>query len=486
MRNRAGGRYGMLAFILVMATMLNAALLFYLVGNTSRNPDTSTIVSRTSPAIVSVLAKPAAPRPTLSDAKSAGSPTARIRQTAKDAQGSGVIIDSSGLVVTNDHVVANSAEIRVRLSNGRIYSATIVGRDPLTDLALLRIAPKSPLPALTLATSAPKVGEKVVALGNPLGYATSASLGIVSGLKRTYTDADPVNYIQHDAAINPGSSGGPIVNRNGEIVGINTAIPDATPYDIGIALAIPAATVKAVMAQLKTHGNVTRAALGIEVQQMDKSLAAAMGRQPREGLPVSAVHPGTAAAEAGLLPGDILLTIDGKPVRKVRDLVRILARYSVGRDAALTILRDNRAIQVTARLTKAAAPIARQVAQGRSDRQTIPKKRRLGITFAGEFRAKGQAAASRITGTFVERVDSEGTAYRAGLRPGDEILAIGNTQVRALDDAVNIIAKSKAKLLALLVRRRGEPQRFVVLPFRGAPSEVDHMGNSVEPAGGPY
>jgi S1-C subfamily serine protease len=486
MKNRASGRYGMLAFILVVATLLNAALLFYVAGNTSRNPDISTIVSRTSPAVVTVLAKPAAPRSASSGAESSSSTSTRFRRPAKDTQGSGVIIDPSGLVVTNNHVVTNNAGIRVRLPDGRIFSASIVGRDPLTDLALLRIASKGPLPTLTLAAGAPKVGENVVALGNPLGYATSATLGIISGLKRTYTDADPVNYIQHDAAINPGSSGGPIVNWNGEIVGINTAIPDTTPYDIGIALAIPASTVKAVVAELKAHGKVTRAALGIEVQQLDKSLATAMGRQPREGLAISAIQPKSAAATGGLRPGDILLAVGGKRMRKVRDLVQTLARHSVGQTTALTIIRSNREIRVTVRLSAARPPVFRPAAQTMSANPEPRKKRRLGLTFAGEFRAKEQSTKSRTTGVFVEQVDPEGTAHRAGLRAGDEILAIGNSEVRAQDDAVKIIAKSKTKLLALLVRRPGEPQRFVVLPFRGAPAEVDHMGNSVEPAGGPF
>lgn len=476
-------------WLLPVAISVFALYLTWLARNS--DVEVSQIAADARPAIVGIHAETDRPR-LLQKERSPGNPASGERhRIAQSPQGTGILIDPSGIVVTNNHVIAGAKLIRVSLADGRTLGARVIGSDPTTDLALLKIDPgtSAPLPTLRFAESEKvRAGDPVIAIGNPLGYVASTSRGIISGLDRVYADTDPVGYIQHDAAINPGSSGGPILNRAGDVVGINTAIPDTSPYDIGIGLAIPAATIKAVVADLRQFGHVRRASLGITVQQLDAALAAAMGRERNEGLAISSVAANSPAEKAGILPGDIIERIGDNPLRKVRDLIIALSSHEAGQSVALTIARNGKSQRLDVRTAHAAPEEPRQPARRTATpRTTAGGKVHLGLTFAGEFRAKGLADAPERRRAVVADVDPDGAAYRAGVAPGDEILAIGNASVRNLDHAIELIGKTRLKFLALLVKRDEQAPRFVVLPLRdGARSDIDHTGNSVEPTGGPY
>jgi S1-C subfamily serine protease len=489
---RSMRRHPWLLLALWLLPTVICALTIYLTWGGQRGAlDATGIVARARPAIVGITMESETPRLQPKDEPREASKARCDRRPSEGTHGSGFLIDPAGFIVTNDHVVARARKILVTLADGRTFEARVAGRDPTTDLALLKIdtGTGEALPVLRIATSSDiQIGEPVIAIGNPLGYIGSASQGIVSGLDRIYIDTDPVGYIQHDAAINPGSSGGPILNRRGEVIGINTAIPDTSPYDIGIGLAIPATTIQAVAADLRRYGRVRRAGLGVTVQQLDGALATAMGRARHDGLAVSSVTEDSPAQEAGLLPGDILLRIDTHPLRRVRDLIVALSNYRAGQAVDLVVIRNGREQRLGVRLEEAPQAESERQARGRPVApRTAQRTARLGLAFAGDLRPKGLAAAAKRGAAVVAHVDPDGSAYRAGVAPGDEILAIGNTNVRDRDHAIDLIGQTRLKFLALLVRRDGQAPRFVVLPFRGgARADIDHAGNSVEPAGGPF
>ncbi|MBF9033083.1 PDZ domain-containing protein [Rhodobacterales bacterium HKCCE2091] len=266
------------------------------------------------------------------------------------AAGTGFVIAADGLIVTNAHVVENADTLTVTLDDGTTYDAEVVGLDAATDIAVLRIEAED-LPVLEFGSSeALRVGEPVVAVGNPFGLGNTVTTGIVSALGRDINAGPYVDFIQTDAAINMGNSGGPLLNEAGEVVGVNTAIVSPTGGSIGLGFSVPSDIVADVVADLSEGGAVTRGFLGVQIQPVSEEVAAALGREANAGAMVTQVSAGTPAEDAGLRRGDIVLAVDGTEVGSPRDLTRLIAADDPGETVTLTILRAGEQIEVEATL----------------------------------------------------------------------------------------------------------------------------------------
>ncbi|MBC7543108.1 MAG: trypsin-like peptidase domain-containing protein [Candidatus Sericytochromatia bacterium] len=269
-----------------------------------------------------------------------------LRSFEQRGLGSGFIVDSSGLIVTNNHVIQGATQVIVTLSDGRKFPAKLVGRDPLLDLAVLKVEATG-LPVLRFATdSSVRVGDWVMALGSPLGLDKTVTKGIVSALHRRVAINESVQFIQTDAPINPGSSGGPLINMSGQVIGVNTAVAAQAQ---GIGFAIPAGVTKQALDQLRAHGTVRRPWLGVGIQEVTPERARQAGLQP--GLMVIEVYKGTGAARAGLTDGDILVSVDGVAVPNIAALRAVIQRKRPGDKVTVTLLRDGKRRQVSMTLS---------------------------------------------------------------------------------------------------------------------------------------
>jgi len=368
-----------------------------------------------------------------------------------EALGSGVIIDAArGLVVTNNHVIANAVRIRVRLRDERVLSAELVGTDPETDVALIRI-PAENLTAVPLAASeALRVGDFVVAIGNPFGLGQTVTSGIVSALGRTglgilgYED-----LIQTDASINPGNSGGALVNLKGELVGINTAIFSQGGGNIGIGFAIPANMALQVAEQLLQFGEVRRGFLGAQLQDLDPALAEAFGLQPgQSGAVLNAIVPGSAADEAGLQAGDVVVSLNGRQINSAAELRTQIGLLRVGEPVQLEVLREGKRLTVSARVTP------REPTEVAGD--DFPNPRLAGATFRN-FQGPG----GDQRGVVVTQVAPGSRAWQNGLRPGDIITQANRRALSGVADLAEVMAAPGAQVV-LRVRRQGV-EAFIAL-----------------------
>jgi serine protease Do len=391
-------------------------------------------------------------------------------------QASGFVVGPGGLIATNHHVVRAGRVLAVVAADGTVGAARLVGADPVTDLALLHAPLLASTPPLDFRATPPWLGETVVALGSPLGYGGSVSRGVVSGLERAYDDADPIGYLQHDAAINPGSSGGPLLDREGRVLGINTAIPDVSSHHVGIGFAIPAHLATAVVAELGRHGQVARGWLGLGVQALDTELASALGLPVLGGLLVTELRPG-GPAKRSLLPGDVLLALDGRRLAHVRDMAGAMLHARAGQVVQVRLLRgggDQLLLLVTSATpiepTTAAPPgSGSPAAVPATDTitpplggATPPRASALGLVLAEAGAARGLAAGP--PGIRVLGVLPKGLATLAGLRAGDDVLAVGRVPVATPAEAEAALSRLGAGPVALLVRRAGAPALYVTLP----------------------
>src|SRR5262245_40589063 len=278
--------------------------------------------------------------------------------------GSGFIVNPAGYVITNNHVIEGASEIKVTLSDGRELTARVLGRDPKTDLALLKVDATG-LPVIPLGDSARlEVGEPVMAVGNPFGLEQTVTTGIVSAMGRTIGAGPYDDFIQTDASINPGNSGGPLVNSRGEVVGVNTAIASGTGGSVGIGFAIPTNSVQPVVTQLAENGHVVRGWLGVTIQPLTPELATTFGATDTHGALVSGVADGSPAAQVGLRRGDVITKYDGHPVARWSDLPRAVAETPVGREVPVEVLRDGKHLTVAVKVAKLDEPERNAAAGG--------------------------------------------------------------------------------------------------------------------------
>ncbi|NEV61186.1 DegQ family serine endoprotease [Thiorhodococcus minor] len=353
--------------------------------------------------------------------------------------GSGIIVDAKrGLVLSNHHVIAKADEIRVTLHDGRTLEATLIGSDPETDVAVLRI-PAEGLGALPLADSDQlRVGDFVVAIGNPFGLKQTVTSGIVSGLGRTGLGIEGYeNFIQTDASINPGNSGGPLVNLRGELVGMNTAILAPGGGNIGIGFAIPVNMTRAIMEQLVEFGTVRRGLFGVSVQDLTGELASALEVPDGDGALVTSVEDGSAAHEAGIKTGDVIRALNGKPVRGATDLRNQFGLLRVGERVDLELIRKGRLRRLEGRV---ADPYA----------DFLPGERiapSLEGAVLGELNLQ-----DNIPAVPVGTVKADSPAWHAGLREGDRIIQVNGQRIGGLRDIASVLRKSK-RLYSLRIQR---------------------------------
>ena len=364
--------------------------------------------------------------------------------------GSGFIIDSAGYIVTNNHVVADADQIKVKLSNNKEYSAKIVGRDSKTDLALIKIEDAPDLQALTLGDSEKlKVGTWVVAIGSPFGLEQTVTAGIVSAKERIIGAGPYDDFIQTDASINPGNSGGPLLNLKGEVIGINTAI---VARGQGIGFAIPVNMAKRVVAQLKERGEVTRGWLGVQIRDLDDSLSSYYKLKPFSGVFVEKVVPGDPADQAGIKASDIIISVDGQAVTSGRELASIVANTPVGQKTKVRLIRDGKKKTITVKVAKQSDEKL-QVASKDSGRDELG----LEVTELTSERARQFGLDEEDSGVLVIEVERNSKADKAGLSIGDIIKGINREKVSSLKDYRRLMAAAdKDESIDLLVRRRGQ------------------------------
>lgn len=374
------------------------------------------------------------------------------------ALGSGFIIDPAGYVVTNNHVIDHAEKIQVTLADGTQLPATIVGTDEKTDLALLKIDSPKPLPAVAFGDSdKARVGDWVLAVGNPFGLGGTVTTGIISARGRDIRSGPFDDFLQIDASINQGNSGGPTFAMDGSVIGVNAAIASPNGGSVGIGFAIPANLAKAVIAELREHGHIERGWLGVRIQEVTPELAQAMGLEHPEGALVADVD-AAGPANGKLKAGDVILAFNGQPVAKLRDLPRLVAAAPVDREAKLEVWRDNHRQTVAIEIGRLGSDeqLAANDNTGPADASEL-----LGLKLA---RLDPQARAAfgieaDVDGVVVLDVDADSTAADEGLRPGDVIRQVGQTEVRTpaeIDRLVGEAREKNAKSVLMLINRAGD------------------------------
>ena len=368
--------------------------------------------------------------------------------------GSGFIISDEGLILTNNHVVAGADEIKVKLSDGREFKAELKGADDKLDLALQKIDTKNHLPLAKLGNSDQiKVGEWVMAIGNPFGLAQTVTAGIVSATGRVIGSGPYDDYIQTDASINPGNSGGPLFNANGEVIGINTAIVAGGQ---GIGFAIPVNMAKTIIPQLKEKGKVTRGWLGVSIQPITPELASSFGLQDEKGALVAEVLKDSPAERAGLKAGDIIVEFDGRKIGEMNELPRVVAGTPVGSKATLKIVRDGKREEVAVTID--------QLKDGDVPVQTGSRQDRLGLSaqeltpeLANRLRTK------ESKGVVVAELTQGGVAESAGIMRGDIIREVNGVKIASVQDYEKAVSAHKKGDIMRLLLRRGDGSLYVAL-----------------------
>jgi serine protease Do len=409
----------------------------------------------------------------------------RPQQPQRRAQslGSGFIIDPSGIVVTNNHVIEGADEINVVLQDNTTIRAELLGADPRTDLAVLRVRHDRPLPSVQLGDSdTAQVGDWVVAIGNPFGLGGSVTAGIVSARGRDIRQGLYDDFIQTDAAINRGNSGGPLFNLNGEVVGINTAIYSPTGGSIGIGFSIPSNLARNIVAQLRDDGRVRRGWLGVNIQQVTDEIAESLGlRNGTRGALVARAQEGGPAAAGGIQAGDVILRFNGQEVREMRNLPRIVADTQVGRQVPVVVWRDGR--EQTVQITVAELPADQQQAaatpgpQGRQPQQQQTELSGLGLRIAPISPETRERFSLRqeSRGVVITEVSPNSPAAERELRPGDVIVEVQQERVNTPQELQERLERLRrqGRATALLLIESQQGQRWVPLrlnaPQRGQP-----------------
>jgi serine protease Do len=380
----------------------------------------------------------------------------RPEQFKQPGTGSGVIIDPDGTILTNNHVVEGAEEVMVTLANQQEYKAQVVGRDPKTDLAVLKIAVTEPLTVAGLGDSdALQVGDWVLAIGNPFGLSHTVTSGIVSAKGRVIGAGPYDDFIQTDASINPGNSGGPLFNMQGEVIGINTAI---LPHGQGIGFAIPVNTAKPLIPQLVSKGEVTRGYLGVSIQSIDPELAKALKLRDRQGALVGDVTPESPAAQAGIQRGDVIVTFDNTVVDSAQSLPAIVAKTPVGQKVTVIVLRDGAQHQLAVTIGKLPS------AEARAEESMSSMQSKWGLQLQDITPSMAaQRGLPAEHGVLVVGVEPGSPAEQAGVRQGDLLLEVNRQPVTSVHEAKDVLTRANTPAPLLLLVKRGAGSLFIAM-----------------------
>jgi serine protease Do len=453
------------------------------VSNVAQPTGFADMVERVKPSVISVKVtmKKATDASERSDDEESGSPMERFfhqfggpdgvpqkpghggRHGEMMGQGSGFFISSDGYVVTNNHVVEGADKVEVTTDAGKTYTAMVIGTDPRTDVALIKVEGGSNFPFAKLSEGKARIGDWVLAVGNPFGLGGTVTAGIVSASGRDIGSGPYDDFIQIDAPVNKGNSGGPAFNMQGEVVGVNTAIYSPSGGSVGIAFSIPASTVKSVIAQLKDKGTVSRGWIGVQVQPVTQDIADSMGLKQTEGALVADPQKDGPAAKAGVDSGDIITAVNGQSIKDARELARLIGGLAPGSAVKLDILSKGKSKVVN--LTLGQLPNAQEA---KADTDTDSKGStmdvpRLGMTVAPADKVEGAGK----KGVVVTNVDPKSAAADRGFKKGDVILEVAGKSVATPSDVREAIeaARTDKKNSVLMRLRSGDASRYVAVPL---------------------
>ena len=400
-----------------------------------------------------------------------GNPHPRAQKA--QSLGSGFVVDASGIVITNNHVVGDANDIVVIFNDGRKLKAKVIGKDAKVDVAVLKVESDKPLKTVKFGDSdKARVGDGVMAVGNPFGLGETVTSGIVSARNRNIESGPYDDFLQTDASINKGNSGGPLFNLQGEVIGINTAILSPSGGSIGIGFATPANTVQPVIGQLEQFHETRRGWLGVRIQPVDDTIAESLGLGTARGALVAGVDDKGPAKPAGLKAGDVIVKFDGREIRESRDLPRIVASTPVGKAVDVVVVRNGQ--DVTKSVTLGRLEDGEKVAEAAGNEESVVQEsavgKALGMAFSGltEDARKTYKIKDSVKGVIVTSVEAGSSAAERGLRPGDVIEEVNHQAVEKPADlakAIEAVKKDSAKKPALLLVANGEGlARFVAVP----------------------
>jgi serine protease Do len=449
--------------------------------NVQRPVGFADIVEKVKPSVISVRVKVETPRTSLNSDElpfPPGSPMERFFRQFRDqmpdsprtprgrqfgmGQGSGFFISADGYAVTNNHVVDKADSVEITTDDGKTYTAKVIGTDSKTDIALIKVDGRTDFPFVRLSDKTPRIGDWVLAVGNPFGLGGTVTAGIVSARGRDIGAGPYDDFIQIDAPVNKGNSGGPTFDVDGNVIGVNTAIFSPSGGSVGIAFAIPADTVKAVVAQLQDKGSVTRGWIGVQIQPVTADIADSIGLKKAEGALVAEPQADSPAAKAGIQSGDVIVSLNGAPVKDARDLARKIGAMAPNASVKLGIFRKGAETTVTLNLGE--LPREQRQARTNAREQATPGTEipRLGLSLA----PANKTAGAGNDGVVVTEVTPDGLAAGQGFRTGDVILDVGGKTVSTPADVRKALADAQAdgKRTVLLRVKSGEATRFVAVP----------------------
>jgi serine protease Do len=454
---RTGASAGTMAFVIAVAGPSLAQ---------QAPNDFASIVRQKAPAVVAITTKQMVEeqQPSISDDVPLGDFFRRQpRQQPRQALGSGFVISPDGYIITNNHVVESASEIHVVFSDKSNVPAKLVGRDPATDIAVLKVDPRPGMSVTSWGNSdALEPGAWTIAIGSPFGLGGTVTVGVLSARSRDIQAGPYDDFLQTDASINQGNSGGPLFNAQGEVIGVNTAIFSPSGGNIGIGFAVPSQVAQATSQQLIQTGRIDRGYLGIRLQDLTDSIAQAMGLPSSKGALVASVEPGSPAEKAGISSGDAIIRFNGQPVESARDLTRSVAGLKPGTSATLSVVRNGNPQELTVTVGQR----TRDQAGQQSSQSSQDTGRRMGVSLSPltEAARRELKLDSNASGVVVQQVDPNGPASASGIKPGDIIVAANNREVTQPSEVADEWAKARQQNKPVLLRIRRDGQyRFVAV-----------------------